>query len=84
MLCMQGLLSRDDSNLHTRNRKDRKFDKACQDEIYESEYDAEVPGLHYNHMAPLPFKKRVCKIYDFKRRLGLFETQNETRDFRRR
>lgn len=74
--CLEALLVPDESTLHQNkflSQRGKKLDKVCSDAIYPSSNPGQVPDLSYADLKAMSFEERVCRIYDFKRKLQLYE-----------
>ena len=65
--CVQALIVPDESRLHG-----KKLDKLCAQVFYPSS-NSQVPNLNYDELKNKNFDSRVCRIYDFKKKLQLLE-----------
>ena len=74
--CLESLLVPDESTLHQNKvfgQRSKKLDKVCLNAIYPSSNPGQVADLSYSELRALNFEERVCRIYDFKRKLQLYE-----------
>ena len=71
--CVKALLIPSTSQIHRFNRK--RLAKYCKDAVYPSSFPSEVPDLRFSEMSKESYNDRVCNVYDFKRKLKLFEIE---------
>lgn len=74
--CLEALLVPDESSMHQNklfSQKGKRLDKVCAEALYLSSNPNQVADLSYAKLKEQSFENRVCRIYDFKRKLLLFE-----------